>query len=143
MPINTPYLAHLAGVPGQWSDEINPVREGLIVGNPDVVTVDAAVAANQTFAVPYVPVMRDGSGNLVPAVQGTPAVGILLRPITTGAAPLQGQPLMIQAGINMDMIAWPASYTTEAHKRNAFVGAPTPTAIVVKKAYLGATVANP
>lgn len=143
MPINTPYLAHLAGVPGQWSDEINPVREGLIVGNPDVVTVDAAVAANQTIAVPYVPVMRDASGNLVPAVQGTPAVGILLRPITTGAAPLQGQPLMIQAGINMDMIAWPASYTTEAHKLNAFVGAPTPTAIVVKKAYLGATVANP
>lgn len=143
MPINTPYLAHEAGVPGQWSDEINPVREGLIVSNPDVVTVDATVAANQTIAVPYVPVMRDGSGNLVPAVQGTPAVGILLRPITTPASPVQGQPLLIAGGLNMDMIAWPASYTTEAQKLNAFVGADTPTNIVVKKVYLGATVAQP
>lgn len=143
MPINTPYLAHEAGVPGQWSDEINPVREGLIVSNPDVVTVDATVAANQTIALPYVPVMRDGSGNLVPAVQGTPAVGILLRPITTPASPVQGQPLLIAGGLNMDMIAWPASYTTEAQKLNAFVGADTPTNIVVKKVYLGATVAQP
>ena len=143
MPINTPYLAHEAGVPGQWSDEINPVREGLIVSNPDVVTVDATVAANQTITVPYVPVMRDGSGNLVPAVQGTPAVGILLRPITTPASPVQGQPLLIAGGLNMDMIAWPASYTTEAQKLNAFVGADTPTNIVVKKVYLGATVAQP
>lgn len=143
MAINTPYLAHLAGVPGQWSDEINPVREGLIVGNPDVVTVDAVIAANQTITEPYTPVMEDVDGNLVPAVDGTPAVGILLRPITTGAAPLQGQPLLIQAGVNMDMLAWDDSYDTEAKKLNAFKGAPTPTAIVVKKAYLGATVAQP
>lgn len=143
MPINAPYLAHEAGVPGQWSDEINPVREGLIVGNPDVVTVDAVIAANQTFEEPYVPVMEDLDGNLVPAEEGTPAVGILLRPVTTGASPLQGQPLLIQAGLNMDMIAWPASYDTDAKKLNAFKGAPTPTAIVVKKAYLGATVAQP
>lgn len=143
MPITAPYLAHLAGVPGQWSDEINPVREGLIVGNPDVVTVDAVIAANQTITEPYTPVMEDADGNLVPAVAGTPAVGILLRPITTGAAPLQGQPLLIQAGVNMDMLAWDDSYATEADKLNAFKGAPTPTAIVVKKAYLGATVAQP
>ena len=143
MPINTPYLAHLAGVPGQWSDEINPVREGLIVGNPDVVTVDAVIAANQTIAAPYTPVMEDVDGNLVPAVEGTPAVGILLRPITTGATPLRGQPLLIQAGVNMDMLAWGASYDTDAKKLKAFKGAPTPTAIVVKKAYLGATVAQP
>ncbi|MGV1944912.1 MULTISPECIES: head decoration protein [unclassified Agrobacterium] len=150
MPINTPYLAHEAGVPGQWSDEINPVREGLIVGNPDVVTVDMTVAANQTIAVPYVPVGFDGSGNLVPAVydatyasSGVRAIGILLRPITTGASPIQGQPVLIQAGLNMDMIAWPASFDTVEKKLEAFRGAPTPTSIVVKKAYYGATVAQP
>ncbi|MDO5646309.1 hypothetical protein [Paracoccus sp. (in: a-proteobacteria)] len=143
MAIKSPYLAHEAGVPGQWKDNIDPVREGLIVGNPDVVTVDAVVAANQTIVAPYTPVMRNASGQLVVAAKGTAAVGILLRPITTGTGPAQGQPLLIQAGVDMGMIAWPATYATEADKLNAFVGAATPTAIVVKKSYLGATVAQP
>lgn len=145
MPINTPYLAHEAGVPGQWSDQINGVREGLIVGEtPALVTVDMTVAASQTIAAPYVPVGFDGSGNLVPAVSGTTqAIGILLRPITTPASPVQGQPVLIQGCLNMDMIAWPASYDTVEKKLEAFRGAPTPSSIVVKKAYFGATVAQP
>ncbi|QXV73599.1 head decoration protein [Rhizobium phage RHph_X2_30] len=149
--INSPYTAHLAGVPSQWTDTINPVAEGLIVGEtPAVVTEDMTVAANQTIATAYVPVGFDGSNNLVPAVwdatyesAGVRAVGVLLRPITTPASPVQGQPVLRQACVSMDMIAWPASFDTDEKKLEAFRGAPTPTAIVVRKVRAGAIVAAP
>ncbi|MBI1620011.1 head decoration protein [Aquamicrobium zhengzhouense] len=148
MAINTPYLAHLAGFPGQWSDEINPVREGLILNNPDVVTVDMTIAASQTIAE-YTPVGLNAAGDLVPAVwaadeTAVKPVGITLFPITTPAGtPLKGVPILIQGGLNVDMIKWPVSFDTFEKKLEAFRGAPTPTNIVVKKAYLGATVAQP
>ena len=148
MAINAPYLAHQAGFPGQWSDQINPVREGLILNNPDVVTVDMTIAASQTI-VEYTPVGFNAAGHLVPAVwNATPAaavqaIGITLYPIVTSASPVRGVPILIQGGLNKDMIAWPASFDTDEKKLEAFRGAPTPTSIVVKKAYLGATVAQP
>lgn len=149
MAINTPYLAHLAGFPGQWSEEINPVREGLILNNPDVVTVDMTIAASQTIAE-YTPVGLNATGDLVPAVWAADPedaivpVGITLFPITTPAGtPLKGVPILIQGGLNVDMVKWPASFDTIEKKLEAFRGAPTPTNIVVKKAYLGATVAQP
>lgn len=145
MAITAPYDAHMAGVPRQWTDTINPVAEGLIVGEtPAVVTEDMVIAASQTIAVPYVPVGFDGSGNLVPAVSGTTqAIGLLLRPVTTAASPLQGQPVLRQGCLNMDMIAWPASYDTEEKKLEAFRGAPTPSSIVVRKVRAGSIVAQP
>jgi hypothetical protein len=145
MAINAPYDAHMAGVPRQWTDSINPVAEGLIVGEtPAVVTEDMTVAASQTITGVYVPVGFDGSGNLVPAVFGTTqAIGILLRPITTPASPIQGQPVLRQGCVNMDMIAWPASYDTEEKKLEAFRGAPTPSSIVVRKVRAGSIVAQP
>lgn len=145
MAITAPYDAHMAGVPRQWTDTINPVAEGLIVGEtPAVVTEDMTVAASQTITTPYVPVGFDGSGNLVPAVSGTTqAIGLLLRPITTPASPVQGQPVLRQGCLNMDMIAWPASYDTEEKKLEAFRGAPTPSSIVVKKVRAGSIVAQP
>ncbi|CAM3844411.1 head decoration protein [Agrobacterium radiobacter] len=145
MAINAPYDAHMAGVPRQWTDSINPVAEGLIVGEtPAVVTEDMTIAASQTITGVYVPVGFDGSGNLVPAVSGTTqAIGILLRPITTPASPIQGQPVLRQGCVNMDMIAWPASYDTEEKKLEAFRGAPTPSSIVVRKVRAGSIVAQP
>lgn len=145
MAITAPYDAHMAGVPRQWTDTINPVAEGLIVGEtPAVVTEDMTVAASQTITTPYVPVGFDGSGNLVPAVSGTTqAIGLLLRPITTPASPVQGQPVLRQGCLNMDMIAWPASYDTEEKKLEAFRGAPTPSSIVVRKVRAGSIVAQP
>ncbi len=145
MAITAPYDAHMAGVPRQWTDTINPVAEGLIVGEtPAVVTEDMTIAASQTITTPYVPVGFDGSGNLVPAVSGTTqAIGLLLRPITTPASPVQGQPVLRQGCLNMDMIAWPASYDTEEKKLEAFRGAPTPSSIVVRKVRAGSIVAQP
>lgn len=148
---NGSYLAHLAGVPSQEADTINPVAEGLIIGpTPVAVVEEMTVAASQTIAVPYVPVGFDGSGNLVPAVYdatyasaGVRAIGILLRPITTPSSPIQGQPVLRAAKVAMDMIAWPASFDTDEKKLEAFRGAPSPTQIVVGKRRQGATVSAP
>ncbi|AEG53108.1 head decoration protein [Sinorhizobium meliloti] len=141
-PNNDPWKA---GFPGQSSDQVNPVAQGLIVGEtPAVVMEDMTLAASQTIAAMYTPVGLDGSGNLVPAVSGTTqAIGILMRPITSGASPIQGVEVLRQGCLNMDLIAWPASYDTDEKKLEAFRGAPTPTAIVVRRVRAGAIVAQP
>lgn len=137
-------MAQLAGFPSQWSDTIAPVAEGLIVGEtPAVVVQDMVMAASQTILA-YTAVGFDGSGNLIPAVSGTTqAVGITLYDIVTPGSPVQGVPILVQGCLNKDMITWPASYNTDEKKLEAFRGAPTPSSIVVRKVYLGATVAQP
>ena len=137
-------MAQLAGFPSQWSDTIAPVAEGLIVGEtPAVVVQDMVMAASQTILA-YTAVGFDGSGNLVPAISGTTqAIGITLYDIVTPASPVQGVPILVQGCLNKDMITWPASYNTDEKKLEAFRGAPSPTSIVVRKVYLGATVAQP
>jgi hypothetical protein len=148
---NAPYLAHLAGVPSQDSDTINPVAEGLILSHtPAPVIEDMTIAASQTLAGVYNPVGFDSSGNLVPAVwdatyasAGVRAIGLTLRPITTGSSPIVGQPILRAAAVNMDMITWPASFDTDEKKLEAFRGAPSPSQFIVKKVRKGATVAQP
>ena len=137
-------MAQLAGFPGQWSDSIAAVAEGLIVGEtPAVVVQDMVLAVSQTILA-YTPLGFDGSGNLIPAVSGTTqAIGITLYDIVTTASPVQGVPILVQGCLNKDMLNWPASYNTDEKKLEAFRGAPTPTSIVVRKVYLGATVAQP
>lgn len=144
MPINVPYRAQSAGIPSQWSDTINPALEGLIVGEtPAVVTEDRTFAASQTIPA-FTPLGFDGSGNLIPAVFGTTqAVALSLIDMVTPAGAVKGGPVLTQGCLNRDMIAWPASYDTDEKKLEAFRGAPTPTSIVVRKVYLGATVAQP
>ena len=61
----------------------------------------------------------------------------------TGATPVVGVPILYSGCLNMDMLAWPAAIDTEAEKLRFFDGAPSPSQVVVKKAYLGATVAQP
>ena len=141
-PPNEPWKA---GFPSQSSDSVNAVAQGLIVGEtPAVVMQDMTIAASQTITAMYTPVGFDGSGNLVPAVSGTTqAIGVLMRPITTPASPVQGIEVLVQGCLNMDLIAWPASYNTDEKKLEAFRGAPSPTAIVVKKVRAGSIVAAP
>lgn len=144
MPISPTNSSITAGIPEQWSETFNPVAEGLIQGqNPPIATEDMTVAANQNLAA-YSPVGFDASGNLIAAVAGTTqAIGLTLRAITTGAAPLHGVGILRAGRLNRDLIAWPASYGTDELKLEAFRGAPTPTNIIVVKVYQGATVAQP
>lgn len=147
-PPNEPWKA---GFPSQSSDTVNAVAQGLIVGEtPAVVMEDMTIAASQTIAAMYTPLGFDGSGNLVPAVwdatyasAGVRPVAILMRPITTPASPVQGIEALRQGCVNMDLIAWPASFDTDEKKLEAFRGAPTPTSIVVRKVRAGSIVAAP
>lgn len=150
MAVNLPNLGPSAGYPGQWTDTINPVLEGLIVGDtPAVVTQDLQAAASQTLDV-YTPVGFDASGNLVPAVidTGTPAnsikaIGITLYKIVIPAGQNPGIPILRAGCLAKHMINWPASFDTDAKKFAAFAGAPTPTNIVVREVYFGSTVSAP
>lgn len=147
--INLTNLAQSAGVPSQWEDQILPVPEGLICGEtPAVVVTDQTMAANTTIAA-YTPVGFDDSGNLVEAVRDSvdPAddvapIGITLKDHATGGT-VEGVPILRAGCLNRDLINWPASFDTDAEKLAAFEGAPSPTSIVVRKVYLGATVAQP
>lgn len=142
---NAPRLAQFAGMPSQSSDSILGYIEGLITGeSPLPVVLDLPLAQSQTIPA-YTPVGYS-SGVLVPAVQGTTqAIGITLYDVTVGAvgAGGQGHPILIQASVSRDIVAWPASYDTNAKKFAAFNGAPSPTNIVVREAYYGSVVVTP
>lgn len=143
--VNAPRnLAQTAGYPGQWSEQIIGFPDGLIVGEtPAVVTEDMVLAADQTLLA-YTPVGFDADENLVEAEEGViQAIGIVLYDIVVPAGVTPGVPVMRQACLNKDMLAWPVSYDTDAKKLAAFRGAPTPTSIVVRKAYRGSIVAQP
>lgn len=150
MTVNLPNLGPSAGTPSQWTDTINPVLEGLIVGEtPAVVVQDMQLAASQTLEA-YTPVGFDGSGNLVAALLDTvtpansiKAIGITLYKIVVGAGVNPGVPILRSACLAKHMITWPASFDTDAKKFAAFAGAPTPTNIVVREVYFGSTVAAP
>lgn len=137
-------MESLAGIPRQSSDTINPTPTGLFVGEtPAAVTEDMTFALSQTIPA-LTPVGFDGSGNLVPAVSGTTqAVGLTLTEMVVGGTTVLGGPVLRAGCLNMDMLNWPASYNSVEKKLEAFRGAPTPTSIVVRKVYLGATVAQP
>jgi hypothetical protein len=133
-PINIPHDPQAAGVPYQWEQEINPGYVPLITGDqPALVTMDLVVAASQTIAA-LTPVGFNGSGNLVPAVNGTTAaIGILVAAVVSGSGTTKGAPVYRAGCFNPDAINWPASYDTEAKRMNAFEGAPTPTQIVMRR----------
>ncbi|RVC69780.1 hypothetical protein EN759_06655 [Mesorhizobium sp. M00.F.Ca.ET.038.03.1.1] len=150
MTVNLPNLGPSAGTPSQWTDTINPVLEGLIVGDTPVAVVqDLQAAANQTLEA-YTPVGFDGSGNLVPAVIDTvtpansiKAIGITLFKIVIPNGQNPGLPILRSGCLAKHMINWPASFDTDAKKFAAFAGAPTPTNVVVREVYFGSTVAAP
>lgn len=137
--------AQLAGMPSQWKDDVTGSHTHLYASDtPLPVIVDLPLALNQTIPA-YTPVAWNAGGTgLVAAAEGTPAIGITLRDhVVAATGDLPGTGIVIQACLNIDAIAWPASYTTDAQKFTAFQGADTPTAIVLKRVYRGSVVAQP
>lgn len=138
MTISLPNSAQTAGVPTQWDDTITATPNSLVTGDqPALLTQDLLVAASQTIPERGV-VGFDANGRLVPAVSGggspIQAIGIALMAITTDASTTYKGLKVYRGGcFNPDLIAWPASYDTEAEKINAFNGAPTPTNIIVRR----------
>lgn len=131
---NIPDLSQGAGVPGQWSEDLTAVDVALVTGHePALMTQDMIVAASQTIGT-LMPVMKDANGRLVPAVSGTPAVGVAVIGITTTSSTTYKGAAVYRAGcLNPDKLNWPASYDTDAKKFAAFEGAPTPTNIILRR----------
>lgn len=100
---------------------------------PLVVTQDFPVAAN-TVLEAFSVVGLDGSGFVVLAQQdGDPqAIGITTGPTITGVG-ATSVALFLAGNFNPAALTWHSSYTTDAHKRAAFEGAPAPTNIIIRK----------
>lgn len=112
----------------------------LVTGSQAPITyADYRVKAGTVIAK-LAPVALDADKFLIPAVMGTPAVGISPADL----APTDEIMVNILVGgcFNPDRLAWDASYTTDEQKRLAFVGAPTPTNILIRKRETYAATSN-
>lgn len=131
-----------AGVAGQSSDVINPSPNPLVTGDaPALYTEPLPVAADMVLAAREV-VGFDANDNIIPAVldTGTPAnnvqaIGFVMYAIdTTGEADGAVEVEVVRGGVfNPDLLVWEAGFATDAQKRAAFRGAPTPTSIILRK----------
>lgn len=131
-----------AGVAGQSSDIINPSADPLVTGDsPQLYTEPLPVAADMTLAAREV-VGFDANDNIIPAVldEGTPAndvqaIGFVMYAIdTTGEADGAVEVEVVRGGVfNPDLLVWEAGFDTDAKRRAAFRGAPSPTAIIIRK----------
>jgi hypothetical protein len=120
-----------AGIAGQWSETLNREADSIVAGDaPAMVATDMSIATGQDLAA-YEAVGYDGSGNLIPAVEGvTAAIGIMAYPIVTTGV-VTGHVYRIGC-FNSDVIVWDASYDDAPKKASAFEGAPSPTQIVLR-----------
>lgn len=135
--INPPDLASTAGIPTQWSQDINVTPEGFIVGDtPAVVTEDLVFAASQDIPA-RTPVGFNASGDLVPALlaeeNGVAPIGFTVaRVVTPASGAKKGAPIYRAGVFDPALANWPASFDTAAKRMNAFHGAPTPTNIILR-----------
>lgn len=107
----------------------NGVTERLFNGVAPVVSTGVhKVAASQTIRYRE-PVMFNADQELVPAVYGTPAIGISLADVETGVADTVTVEVIRAGCLNPAALVWPVSYDTAAKRATAFEGAPTPTQI--------------
>lgn len=123
----------LAGIAARSDDTLNPDFESLLTGDiPAVFSTEETVLTTQDLAAHTV-VGFDGSGKIVPANNTTvPAIGVLAYAIDTTGGDATAH--VYRGGVfNPDMLVWDAAYDTDAKKAKAFEGAPSPTAIVIRK----------
>lgn len=125
-----------AGLAGQRSETIGASPDPLITGDVPAVSSDIyGVNADEVLAENEV-VGFDGDGYLVPAVLGTvAAIGVTKYGAdATGAADGAVYAEVWRTGVfNPELLVWDATYDTDAKQKAAFEGAPTPTAIYVRK----------
>jgi hypothetical protein len=80
----------------------------------------------------------NGTGKLVPATYAADASGVEAQFVCTQAvaAPAGAGvtvPVFFAGCFNPDALVWDATYDTDAKKANAFMGAPSPTRIMIRK----------
>ncbi len=121
------------GNPGVAEDAFESFRQDdfLLSDQPGFFTTDMTVALSQTLSL-YEVVGVDGSGNIIPAVEGTTqAIGIMAGAITTDGVSTKTAQVIRGGHFNGDALVWDATYNTDALKEAAFEGAGSPTQIVV------------
>lgn len=134
MPIDPQNGDLTAGIASSYTETINANPDPLVTGdNPAVATTDENIAASQDLDALTV-VGFDGSGRIIPAVEGTTAaIGVLAYAISTDVSTDLYAEVYRMGVFNPDLLVWDASYSTDELKRAAFEGAPTPTSIIIRK----------
>ena len=91
----------------------------------------AAVAA---AAMPIFSVVGLGANGLTYATEDktVQALGVTVAPVDAGVS-AANVGVFMDGTFNLAALTWDASYDTDAKKADAFVGAPTPTVIFIKK----------
>jgi len=123
---------HIPGIP-QTESWVNAAHERLINGTEIQVAHEVlGVAEDQTINYLEPVVYDDVAGGLIPATDGTPAIGIAMGAVTTVEGDVKTLSVLRAGVLNPAAIAFGPSYDTEAKKAAAFRGAPAPTNIIVK-----------
>lgn len=124
-------MAHIPGVPSVET-RTNTAAVRLINGTEiGIAHEELEVAASQTIGY-LEPVALDADDRVVPATQGTPAIGVSMAEVSTGASETKTISVLRAGVLNPAALAWDASYDTAAKRASAFRGAPAPTNIIVK-----------
>ena len=121
------------GTPGKAEDAYEAFTQYdlMLSDTPTFFTMDMTLAASQDIAL-YEVVGVDGSGNIIPAVEGTTAaIGIAAGEISSGVGENPTIQIIRGGHFNGDVLVWDATYNTDALKEAAFAGADTPTQIVI------------
>lgn len=123
------------------------------VAHPDVVATSAAgvvtvranapgTAGNAIASTETSTVASWGAATLAGGTDvgggGITPLGITTAPVTTGAGVETTIDIFRAGCFNPDALVWDDSFNTDARKRNAFEGAPSPTNIVIRKIKYGA-----
>lgn len=121
----------IPGQPGHSTYSIGVTQRLINGASPEQSTGIHTVAESQTIEY-LAPVMFNEARELVPAVAGTPAIGIAFGEVTTAAGEAATLEVLRGGCLNPDAINWPASYDTALKRANAFEGAPSPTQIKIQ-----------
>jgi hypothetical protein len=72
------------------------------------------------------------AGKLVPATTTVTPIGIMSQSVTGNAGGTTTVSVLMSGCFNPDMLGWDATFATDALKANAFMGAPSPTQILIR-----------
>ncbi len=139
MPI-TPQNGDLnAGVAAHSSEVINPSPDPLITGDAPALSATDEVVATGVVLPALSVVGFDANGEIVEALIDTAnpansiqAIGVLVYDVDASGGAV-GAAVYRQGVLNPDRLNWHASFATDADKRKAFEGAPSPTSIILRK----------
>lgn len=131
--------------PGVASFEVMDtyINQNLLAGiHPELKPAYSFPMANNTSFVQFSVVGLDANGDLAMAVRDSvdPAddiqpIGVIAHASALGATGTGSAPVFYSGHFNMDALVWDASYDTDAKRKAAFHGAPTPTNILIDKKF--------